>query len=68
MLQNIGDCGLNFLNLTPLIQNPASATDHHLHTLITNTKLLVLIFIVYIFTLSCSGSAGSACPVGFKGS
>ena len=26
MLQNIGDFGLNFLNLTPLIQNPGSAT------------------------------------------
>jgi len=27
MLQNIGDFGLNFLNLTPLIQNPGSATE-----------------------------------------
>ena len=26
MLQHIGDFGLNFLNLTPLIQNPGSAT------------------------------------------
>src|SRR6218665_998293 len=27
MLQSIGGFGLNFLNLTPLIQNPGSATE-----------------------------------------
>jgi len=41
MLQNVGDFGLNFLNLTHLIKNPRSATP-------ANAKRIYLVIIVEV--------------------